>query len=41
MADEKTQGAGAATVEAPGENTVQITFLPQGKTVQFEHGTWP
>jgi 2Fe-2S ferredoxin len=38
MADEKTQGAGAATVDAPSENTVQVTFLPEGKTVQFEHG---
>ena len=41
MSDEKTQGAGAATEEAPGENTVQITFLPEGKTVQFEHGKLP
>ncbi len=38
MADEKTQGAGAATVDAPSENTVQVTFLPEGKTVHFEHG---
>ena len=41
MANEKTQGTGAATEEAPGENTVQITFLPEGKTVQFEHGKLP
>ena len=41
MAEEKNQGAGTATVEAPGENTVQITFLPEGKTVQFEHGKLP
>ena len=41
MAEEKNQGAGTATVEAPGENTVQITFLPEGKTVQFEHGNLP
>ena len=41
MADEKPQGAGTATEEAPGENTVQITFLPEGKTVQFEHGKLP
>ncbi len=26
------------TEEAPSENTVQITFLPEGKTVTFEHG---
>src|ERR1700731_4858912 len=38
MAEEKSQGAGTATVEAPGQNTVQITFLPEGKTVQFERG---
>ena len=30
MAEEKNQGAGTATVEAPGENTVQITF-PSGR----------
>ena len=41
MADEKTQGTGTATEEAPGENTVQITFLPEGKTVTFEHGKLP
>lgn len=38
MADEKTQGAGTLTEEAPGEHTIQITFLPEGKTVQFENG---
>src|SRR5580704_5239853 len=46
MSDEKTQGAGTATEEAPGEaplgpNTVQVTFLPEGKVVQFEHGKLP
>jgi 2Fe-2S ferredoxin len=41
MADEKHQSAGAATVDAPGENTVQVTFLPEGKTVTFEHGNLP
>jgi len=41
MADEKSQGGAAATVDAPGENTVQITFLPEGKTVTFEHGKLP
>src|SRR6516164_10755442 len=41
MADEKTQNAGAATMDAPGENTVQVTFLPEGKTVEFEHGKLP
>src|SRR4029079_2567471 len=41
MGDEKTQSAGTATVDAPGENTVQLTFLPEGKTVTFEHGKLP
>ena len=41
MPEEKSQGAGTVTEEAPGENTVQITFLPEGKTVQFEHGKLP
>jgi ferredoxin, 2Fe-2S len=41
MADEKTQTTGAATIDAPGENTVQVTFLPEGKVVQFEHGNLP
>src|SRR5512144_2214287 len=41
MTEQKTQGAGAATVEAPSENTVQVTFLPEGKTDQDEHGKLP
>jgi 2Fe-2S ferredoxin len=41
MADEKTQSSGAATAEAPADNQVQITFLPEGKTVTFEHGRLP
>jgi ferredoxin, 2Fe-2S len=41
MAEEKTQGGGATTMDAPGDSTVQITFLPEGKTVQFEHGKLP
>ena len=41
MAEDKTQSAGTATVDPPGENTVQVTFLPEGKTVQFEHGKLP
>jgi ferredoxin, 2Fe-2S len=41
MSDEKTQSAGTATVDSPGENTVQVTFLPEGKTVTFEHGMLP
>jgi len=41
MAEEKLHGAGTATEEAPNENTVQVTFLPEGKTVQFENGKLP
>ena len=28
-------------MEAPGPNTVRVTFLPEGKTVEFEHGKLP
>ena len=38
---EKNQTSATATVETPGENTVQITFLPEGKTVEFELGKLP
>ncbi len=41
MSDEKTRGAGTVTVESPGENTVEVTFLPQGRTVTFEFGKLP
>ena len=41
MSNEKQQGAGAATVDTPADNLVQITFLPEGKTVTFEHGKLP
>ena len=41
MAEEKAQGSGAATVEAPGPNTVRVTFLPANKTFEFEHGKLP
>src|SRR5580704_5418543 len=41
MPEEKMEGGGATTMEAPGENTVQVTFLPEGKTVQFENGKLP
>jgi 2Fe-2S ferredoxin len=41
MAEEKAQGSGAATVEAPGPNTVRVTFLPENKTFEFEHGKLP
>ena len=38
MADEKQQNTGAATAEPLGQNMVRITFMPEGKTVEFEHG---
>jgi len=43
MAEQKTQsaGAGAATAEGSGENVVQLTFLPEGKTVEFDHDKLP
>jgi 2Fe-2S ferredoxin len=41
MADEKTHGGGTATEEALGPNTVRLTFLPENKTFEFEHGKLP
>ena len=41
MADEKTKGSATATVDSPGEGTVQLTFLPEGKTVEFEREKLP
>jgi ferredoxin, 2Fe-2S len=41
---EAKQDAGSgttATAEPPGANTVRITFLPENKTVEFEHGKLP
>jgi ferredoxin, 2Fe-2S len=38
---EKNQPSGTATIETPGENTVQVTFLPEGKIVEFEQGKLP
>jgi 2Fe-2S ferredoxin len=40
MADEKNTNTATATVEAAqlGPNTVRLTFLPEGKTVEFERG---
>jgi 2Fe-2S ferredoxin len=41
MADDKTtQGTGAATIDAPAA-TVRVTFLPENKTFEFEHGKLP
>jgi len=41
MSDEKTQGGATATEEAFGPNTVRLTFLPENKTFEFEHGKLP
>ncbi len=41
MAEEKTQNTGTATADPPGPNTVRVTFLPEGRTVEFEHGKLP
>ena len=41
MPEEKNQSAAAVTVEASAANTLEITFLPEQKTVQFEHGKLP
>jgi ferredoxin, 2Fe-2S len=39
MDNEKNQGSGTtATADAPGANTVRVTFMPENKTVEFEHG---
>ncbi len=40
MAEEKSQNTGTATAEL-GPNTVRVTFLPEGRTVEFEHGKLP
>ena len=40
MAEEKDQHGATATAEDK-TNLVQITFLPEGKTIEFEHGKLP
>jgi 2Fe-2S ferredoxin len=39
--EEKTQGGATVTEEALGPNTVRLTFLPENKTFEFEHGKLP
>ena len=39
MSDEKTSAI--STPEAPGANTVRITFQPENITVEYEHGKLP
>lgn len=42
MADEKTQNGGTTiTMEGAKENLVRITFMPENRTVEFEHGKLP
>ena len=43
MADEKTTNSATATAEGSqlGPNTVRLTFLPEGKTVEYERGKLP
>jgi 2Fe-2S ferredoxin len=41
MAEEKSQGGATATEEALGPNTVRVTFLPENKSFEFEHGKLP
>ena len=41
MAEEKTQGTGTATADPAGPNTIRVTFLPEGRTVEFENGKLP
>jgi ferredoxin, 2Fe-2S len=38
MSDEKQENTGAATAEPLGQNMVRIIFMPEGRTVEFEHG---
>jgi len=40
MPDEKTQSS-VSTAEAPGANTVRITFQPENVTVEYERGKLP
>src|SRR5438309_11695362 len=40
MSDNR-QHARSATVDNAAESTVQVTFLPEGKTATFEHGKLP
>ncbi len=41
MAEEKMQGGATTTEDAPSTNMVRITFLPEGKTIEYEHGKLP
>jgi ferredoxin, 2Fe-2S len=42
MAEEKTNAGSTLTMEGTkAENLVRVTFLPENKTVEFEHGKLP
>lgn len=41
MADEKNQSGMTATAEAPGANSIRVTFQPENVTVEFEAGKLP
>ena len=41
MADEKTHSSMSATAEAPGPNSIRVTFQPENVTVEFEAGKLP
>lgn len=41
MSDEKTQSSMSATAEAPGPNSIRVTFQPENVTVEFEAGKLP
>ena len=41
MTQDESKTGGIATAETPTGRTVQVTFLPEGKTVEFEHGKLP
>jgi len=42
MSEENRQDSyGVATAEAVSPNTVRVTFLPDNRTLQFEHGKLP
>ena len=38
---EETKSTGAVADASTGPNTVRVTFLPEGKVVEFEHGKLP
>ena len=41
MAEENTKSTGAVADATSGPNTVRVTFLPEGRVVEFEHGKLP